>query len=404
MPKLNPIQEIALDVVDFLYFYDVASLTSFDLKGENKAVYEQLNSLIDNIIKDRNLAGENAARYKHFLLCGVEIFATYNLDREVTSYYPLNKGDRWQFVRSLHENAVELLQQEIKKNGFSIENYQQDCRDILQETNIEKKPNSVCYGLVAKALSFDYEGCISAHIYRVFLDIQILATARDSKDDNFVYNKPEHIFLRAILFVEFEIMRNKLFHKNDRPNLIIQYDDKKMSERRKKKEEAYVFKTIRFIRSAIDTELSNIINYDLNSKEDVNSYLSDLGDHLCYNKMFSDYNSRWVSLFGLWYLTYLEILNPKATKFYELNNDRRLTDQASKELKKQYGLSIEPKRIYLYIKKYEGYLKFIRQGLHELMNAPKQGFVTPCLDYYFYYHPHLSEKLLDLYDSFDEKK
>lgn len=404
MPRLSPVQEVALDVIDFIYFYDVVSLTSFDLKKENENILHHINELITDLIETRNLSGEMACLYKHFLLCGIEMNATFNLEREVQSEYPLSKGDRWQYVRSIHEKAIDVLASKIKNAGFANELYFDDLKDIWDKTQILEKPNAICYGLVAKALSYDYEGPISAHIYRIFLDLQILETGRDKKNENFVYQKPDDIFLRAMLFIEFEIMRNKLFHKSDQPNITIQYNKNITSETRKQKEQEFFIKTLKFIRSAVDQEFSSIIGYDLTSKKKVESYISNIGDHLCYNRMFSGNNSRWVSLFGLWYLKYFEILAPSTPKYYEVDNEGSLTDQASKELEQQFNLTIDAKRIYLYIKKYEGYIRFIEQGLHEIMNAPKQGFVTTCLDYYFYYHPNLSDKLLDLYDSFDERK
>lgn len=404
MPRLSPVQEVALDVIDFLYFYDVVSLTSFDLKKENENIILHINKLIVDLIETRNLLGGMACLYKHFLLCGIEMNATFNLEREVKSKYQLCKGDRWQSVRNIHEEAIGVLTSKIKDAGFSIGLYLDDLKNIYDKTQILEKSNAICYGLVAKSLSYDYEGPISAHIYRIFLDLQILETGRDKKNEDFVYHKPDDIFLRALLFIEFEIMRNKLFHKNDQPNITIQYNKNITTETRKQKELDFFIKTIKFIRSAVDQEFSSIIHCDLDSKEHVGSYLSELGDHLCYNRMFSGNNSRWVSLFGLWYLKYFEILAPNTTKFYGENNEGSLTDQASKELKQQYNLTIDDKRIYLYIKKYEGYIGFITQGLHEIMNAPKQGFVTTCLDYYFYYHPNLSDKLLELYDGFDDHK
>ncbi len=404
MPRLSPVQEIALDVIDFIYFYDVVSLTSFDLKKENENILRHINELIAYLVEKRKFTGEKASRYKHFLLCGLEMEATYNLDRQVTSINRLPIGERWQFVRSLHENARDLLFSKISNNGFSVEIYKADLDKIINETKIIDKPNYISYNLVAKSLAYDYEGPISVHIYRFLLDLQILETGRDKKNENFVYQKPDDIFLRAMLFIEFEIMRNKLYHKSDQPNITIQYNRKITSEIRQQKEQEFFIKTLKFIRSAVDQEFSSIIGYDLTSKKKVESYLSNIGDHLCYNRMFSGNNSRWVSLFGLWYLKYFEILAPNTPKYYDLDNAESLTDQASKELEQQFNLTIDAKRIYLYIKKYDGYIRFITQGLHEIMNAPKQGFVTTCLDYYFYYHPNLSDKLLDLYDSFDEQK
>lgn len=105
MSKLNPVQEVALKIVDFIYFYDVVSLTAFQTIGENIAVFQQLNRLIADVIAERNLSGERAEIYKHFLLCSIEMNATFNKDRKLIVYGELSRSDRYQIVRQWHEEA-----------------------------------------------------------------------------------------------------------------------------------------------------------------------------------------------------------------------------------------------------------------------------------------------------------
>lgn len=403
MAKLQPIQEAALDVIDFIYFYDVVSLSSFSSTGENEALHKHINTLIDSIIDARHFTGADAVIYKHFLLCGVEIGVTFNVECEVFSEHEMSEGDKRQAIRDLHEKAIDVLRIEIQKKGFKRYEYETDVLDILEKTSIEAMPNSICFSLVAKALSFDFEGCISAHIYRKLLDLEILKTEKKCTKNNYDYKTNEHVFLRAMLFIEFEIMRNKLFHQNDRPNIVVNYTANGMSEMTMEKEEEYLTKTLKFIRKAMQSELTNIYNYDLMSTSEVQDYLLNSNIHLCHNKMFAKKAVRWISLFGLWHLKYHETMGSSSSIYTVVDNYGTCSDIASCEMKNQYGLSIEAKSLFLHNKKYKRYFEFIKEVNQEFQNSPKQGFVNTCFTYYFYFHPKLSDNLLNIYDQFDHE-
>lgn len=246
MPKLNVTQETALDILDFIYFYDVVSLTRFKPTGENEAVLRHLNELIEQVIAKRELGCPIAERYKHFLLCGIEMESTFNLNRDVMHTGPksLSVGEKWQQVRQMHENAWELFMKGVINAGFLRNEFLKDVVYIMAESDIQRMPNHICYGLVATALSFDFDGCIAAHVYRKFLDINIFKTKKESTRNEYDYSRNEHACLRALLFIEFEILRNKLFHKNDRPEYQIKYDKDQVSDSRMERERAFLFKNI----------------------------------------------------------------------------------------------------------------------------------------------------------------
>ncbi|KAF1020814.1 MAG: hypothetical protein GAK29_03536 [Acinetobacter bereziniae] len=401
MPKLNLNQDTALDIIDFLYFYDVISLKSFTTPTEHTEIHTQLNDLISEIIETRNYLGKEAEIYKHLLLCGVEIGATYNVDRDVFSDTVLTVSQRRQAVRDLHEKANSTLRNEVEKKGFKDYQYCDDVLSILEKTDLENKSNTFSFSLVAKALAFDFDGCISTHVYRKFLDLKILETNKELQRNKYDYQGNEHIFLRAILFIEFEIMRNKLYHQNDRPNLTLNYDAKYSSERFLDKEEAFHNKTIRFLRRAVNTTYTSIDCFDLMSKKEMLDYLSDLEVHLCHNRMFSKNNAKWISLFGLWHLKYHEMINTSVANYSAVENDGTCSDLASKQMDREYGLSIKAKSLYLYSNKYKDFFKFIDRVYYEYSEAPKQGFINTVLTYYFYYHPLLSENIINIYDSFE---
>lgn len=400
MPKLNLVQEIALKVVDFIYFYDVVALSAFQTTGENKAVFQQLNSLIADVIAERNLLGERAEIYKHFLLCNIEMNATFNLDRELIYEGRLSRGDKYQIVREWHEEAYELLLAQVVKAGFKRYEFDADVLNILDKSQIEKKQNYICFGLVGQALSFDFLGCIAAHVYRKFLDLNILSTGKNNIKNEYVDN--EYVFLRALLFIEFEIMRNKLFHKNDQPGYMLSYHNQKVPESRIQKERKFILSLYDFYRRAIDSDFERIYQFNLLNKDEVSEYLTDMDVHFCHNIYFSANNSKWMSLFGLWHLRYNHAINEKIPLYNEDKDTNSCSNLAELELKQDFGLTIGARGLYNYHLKYKNYFDFIAMVTRELRNEPKTGFVTPCLIYGFNYNPDFSEKLLKIYDELDE--
>lgn len=109
-------------------------------------------------------------------------------------------------------------------------------------------------------------------------------------------------------------------------------------------------------------------------------------------------NSKWMSLFGLWYLRYNHIINETMPLHNEDKNANTCSNLAELELKQDFGLTIGARSLYNYHVRYKDYFEFIELATKELRNAPKTGFVDPCLIYGFNYNSDLSEKLLKIYD------
>lgn len=399
MSKLNPVQEVALKIVDFIYFYDVVSLSAFQPTGENKAVFQQLNRLIADVLAERNLSGERAEIYKHFLLCSIEMNATFNLDRELILDGVLSIGDKYQIVRQWHEEAYGLLLTQVLKAGFKRHEFEDDVLNIMDISKIKEKPNYICLGLVAQALSFDFLGCIAAHVYRKFLDLNILSTGKNNIKNEYVDN--EYVFLRALLFIEFEIMRNKLFHKVDRKGYKLSYHNQKIPESRIQKERKFILSLYDFYRIAIDSDFERIYQFNLFDKDDVSKYLTDIDVHFWHDRYFSESNSKWMSLFGLWHLRYNHVINEKIPLHKEDENTNTCSNLAELELKQDFGLTIGARSLYNYHVKYKNYFEFVASATEETRNEPKTGFVAPCLIYGFHYNPDLSEDLLKIYDELD---
>lgn len=197
-------------------------------------------------------------------------------------------------------------------------------------------------------------------------------------------------------------MRNKLFHKIDRIGYKLSYHNQEIPESRIKKERKFILSLYNFYRKAMDSDFERIYQFNLLDVDDISKYLTDMDVHFCHDRYFSENNSKWMSLFGLWHLRYNHAINEKMPLHNEDENTSTCSDLAGLELKRDFGLTIGARSLYNYHLRYKDYFEFIALAIKELRSEPKTGFVAPCLIYGFHYHPELSEKLLKIYDELDK--
>jgi len=139
MPKLNEVQNNALEVVDYLYFYDIVALETFN--EEKKEVYSCLLNSIEHILSYRNLSSKQYEIYKHYLLCGVEIYTTQHsnikigkVDKVLTQQ---QKDEAYKEISQQRMDIIfEALIQELNNRGLGTEHYWQDILKIFYSSKI----------------------------------------------------------------------------------------------------------------------------------------------------------------------------------------------------------------------------------------------------------------------------
>lgn len=405
MPKLQPVQDVAIDVIDFIYFYDVAALTAFKITGESEVFIQKINAYIDEIINKREFVGVEAVIYKHFLLFALEMSATFNAEPSVVMMPErgMSKGDIMQYVRELHENAYDELLAEVKEYGFNQQLFESDAVCLSIETDIDQVSNEFCYGLVRQCLSYDFNGCISAHIYRKFLDLKILDKRKCDLNFKNKTIDSDTVFLRAMLFIEMEIMKSKHYHKYIQPEYMIKYDRQEIAKKRMEREGVFILKTYEFYRLCLNNNHKKVYKFDYSDTSQVKKYLLEIQPHFVHTKIFSQNNSRWISLFGLWHAEYNHLPPSKMPLFDALGEKESCSSKASDDVKKEYGFYVDARSIYDYRKKYSRLFELIHNAHQENRESEKVGFSFGSLMYFFNYHPDLSEKTLRVFDEIDEE-
>lgn len=397
MPKLNDVQNTALEIVDFLYFYDLVSLST--ITSEKVSIYGKLNDLVGRLIADRKLSGQQAEAYRHYLLCGVEILATYNVAQEwdlPESLTIRQKHEASKYInRQRFDIASDGLMNEMKQTEMLDDSFNKDVYMLTRESGIAQASYAVSFRLVAQMLTFDLGGNIACHVYRRLIKLKILNSSKDTLQAHYDEIGNEHIFLRALLFVEFEMLRKRLYCKVDVKNLIMKETPNDIPERAKLRREAYYYKSQDLLNSRGDfIRIHN--NVDVMDRSQVQNYIKSIGKDLCHNSIFSDFKGTWISRFGTWYLIGEKEFELDNAIYGAVKNDDSCSARAEEIMLHQYGFVISARSVKDSYNRIKNLYFFIRDYVNEHVKQPKHGFIAPDIATFFHYHPDLSKKLLEV--------
>ncbi|MBF4455216.1 hypothetical protein IRT38_07430 [Acinetobacter sp. SK-43] len=391
MPRLIETQKIAFDVIDYLYFYDIAALEVFT--EEKKHVYSLLVKVIHKRLSKKNLDSRQYEILKHYLLCGIEIVLNEpdRLDFSLHDLYtPLNENKDVNFMRQ--QIALNALVNEMKKGGVYYHGFIGDIYKIIGSSQIDEASKPVKFRLVSQVLWSEFEGSIAAHIYRKFINLKILSVAKSSPTNSYDETKNEHVFLRALLFIEFEVLRKKLHLRYDLKGVTQSVDVKNLSASLQEKRAIYYEKYSRLLNSR---DFPKIYTYDQDIESQIKDYLQKLSPSFCHNRIFTNRNI-WTSLLGGWELKYEKKTNLKKSICGEVSKGQTCSEIASHVMRERYGLTVNPKNLYWYYKEKLNSYDFIREVVMLMGEEIQTGFMSPDLSSYFYYYPDMSEKINDL--------
>ncbi|ENV46383.1 hypothetical protein P255_00522 [Acinetobacter brisouii CIP 110357] len=398
MPKLNDVQNTALEIIDFIYFFDFVSLSTITARKVD--IYERLNDLVESLIVNKNLKGQEAETYKHYLLCGVEILATYNAVQELNYTDPnLTERQKQEVNKQVNHHRLNLvwnaLLEEMRESKVSEKSFAKDVVMLTIKSGIGRASHSVSFRLVAQMLAFEQGGNISCHVYRRLIKLKILNSSKETLQDHYDEIDNKHIFLRALLFVEFEMLRKRLFCEYGDQPLIMEVAPNDILESIRSRREAYYQK----YQSLLNTS-NNFIrinnNVDVMDSEQVQRYIKSISKNLCHNRIFSEFKGTWISLFGTWHLICekgFELDNPI---YAAMKNDDSCSARAEETMRNQYGFVISARSLKDCYNRVKNLYFFIRDCVNDIVEEPKHGFIAPDLATHFYYHPNMSKNLLEV--------
>ena len=93
-------------------------------------------------------------------------------------------------------------------------------------------------------------------------------------------------------------------------------------------------------------------------------------------------------------------MTTKRSIYLEADNKGTCSDIASIIMKKDYGLAVDAKALYLNHKKVRKFYEFIYKSTRKMVDEFECGFISPDLSSFFYYHNVMSESLNAQLDEF----
>lgn len=334
MPKLTDTQTNTIKVLDYLYFYDIVSLETFS--DEKLEFFKALSDSFKLILYKRRYTELRAEHYKHLLLMG--------LDLNITYYHRPNEiqeNDISNFIATLNE-AIRL---EVEKADFPNDEFAQDLQDLLNRHPVNRLSCKLCFKIVSQFLNYEYDST-AIGVLGKFIDIGILKVSKYSKAYQTIPQEfLDKLFFRAMLFLEFEILKNKLLASNSKVAQIVDLNNLNDQE-----------KVIAVIKSNAKLEAFEKVGYqhiytiDLNKKNDLTAYLADVEARLGHNPIFESNLASWVSLVGAWHLMLVKKTNLEKTLYREtpihiLDAEPTCSEIAKKEMQ-DYGFVISERTLF----------------------------------------------------------
>lgn len=348
MPKLTDTQKAVLNIMDFLFIQDVESIASFDqVKNELNA---DVLSKIDYINSLRGDYGKKAELYKHYLLCSLELMLNLPFkDKDSIDEENLNKT---KFI--LDEIIDGLL-----KNSFYEDEFLDDINGLFKYCESLRLDERAVYKLVRQVLYFDYDN-VSIVAYKRFLDLGILHTENYKPDKSTIDKKYlEDVFLRSMLFIEFEIVKRQYdyfkYFENNRISIDLKVSIEEMEQ---------IFALIRRVKRSISNDgFGTILEVDINNKKEIEKYIVGLNEVLGHETLFFKNIPACIGLIGCWFLIHAKETMLERPTYYDLfdedlnSSSRKLPcDNIARAEILKYGFELQKRTLHSrYIDFYENY-------------------------------------------------
>ena len=205
MPKVTPVQNAAIDIIDFIHFKEIH--TSLFLSHEETKNYLVIFSLVEEITN--NLCSSVIERdiLNHYLLCALEISLSSS-EIDTLNVFGIIDDIPFEglktFISKRLEVSISVLSDLAEKNGVDRTAFMNSLEWLLSKEAILNTTPAMRFRLASK-ISNVIHPMDSILFYCYLNDLGIL---NSGKYNSKISNKKNHLgFVRVGLLMEFEILR-----------------------------------------------------------------------------------------------------------------------------------------------------------------------------------------------------
>ncbi|MGF1725197.1 hypothetical protein [Photobacterium nomapromontoriensis] len=356
MARLSPKHHAALDILDYLHFYDV--LTSVFINQQQVDSYNTVLSVVEGLLSEHAITGRQAEITRHYLLCGLEII----LGQDDGHYQRLQAFHGEMSVSEEQVNKITqfniqfslaLLSIIAEKNGVDRTLFLSSMDQLIANPDIALIPPVIRQRLVARCCSFQFPDS-ALQFYQQLIERDVMASQKyrpvlaSGSDD--AQTQAEYAFLRAGLVIEFEILRlstHSMMAKNQQDQLVIELPQAHIPLEQRRNMATYYKHVIDIIFDPSASQSFILFNaakpFD---KHDIEIFLQNVSRLLNRKRLFNGTKGRWIGTLGALLVEKQKRLMPEQAIYCECDNAETASEHASQILK-QLGFSTSARSLYL---------------------------------------------------------
>lgn len=366
-----------ISLLDYLYFYDIVAMETFSQEKLN--IYRRLTALLNSIARNKFDHDFEVEHYKHLLIVGLDFELMFRSDTFSPKNFKYN---------GMLNNYRTYLARTLEQAGFQSDVYGQDLQRLLDQIQVDKIDNVVAFKIVSQVLCYEYDN-ITIGVFSELLDRKFLTVskARYQKNQQKINDQfLDKLFLRAMLFLEFEVFKN---------NLIMEFNvEEQVVDLNNLEDYQKILASIRArgeARSLKEIECSGF--HTVKTQGDLKKFLINIEERLGHNPIFSDSLANWTTLIGTWHLMLEKKNNLEKPLFkdsptYVLDSGISCAKLARKQMH-DYGFTISEKTIFDgYDRAYDIYT-LIRMSVESCLQDGICGVQERILTNDFFYNPNL---------------
>lgn len=393
MPRLSNAENTALNILDYLFFHDVASVSNYSVLKHN--FYNELGRVLNIIILGKQLIERRGQLYRHFLLCGLEIMASSHV-----------QASNEIFAKNLRQTLpiTQRLIDQVEKQGFDTAEFNRDLYNLEHYFKIDQLDKSLSYKLVAQFLWWEYD-FISLAVFVKFLDLEILTSGRllvnkNLKAEEFFGDVDaffDQVFFRAMLLIEFEIIKRQVYLTNNLKTMEFNINLRDSAE--KINDQLFFIYATKGVQDLIGKPFKGIAEFKVYSNTVITNYTKDILDRLKHRRLYFDNRPDCLGLMGSLFVSLAKEENlSRPTHKVPVEPDKfSCTNEAQLRLK-NYGFSLDARTLNKHYKKFYSTYFIIRDYFNEFSDE-QIGLLTPDLIHHFFVTKHTDRPFDPLFEA-----
>ena len=350
MPKVTPVQNAVIDIMDFIHFKNV--YTSLFLSNEQTKACLVIFSLVEEVTNRICSSLIERDILNHYLLCGIEValsndeIDTFNIFGNVDnmSYEELEK-----LINKRTEISISTLSNLAEKNGINKAVFLNSLEYLLAKEEIANTSSAIRFRLASKTVSIIHP-LDSILFFNYLNDLGILYAAKYNAKIS--REESKCAFIRVGLLMEFEILRSNVKYiagPGGSDELIIKAPPKGTSSI-VCRDMADNYKYLIDVLFSNTTDLFWFQALHMDHRKSANYLLINVNRLFRHKRLFKGTFAKWPGTLGVFLMSLIKKENANQPIYCESDNKGSVSEKACRELER-FDITLSERTLYLRYRK-----------------------------------------------------